>query len=135
MKSRTRALAVIFAVLLIGCILGVAGYHFFFEKRPLQPPLPSTSMSARGHTGRLADQLQLNMAQETQLNVILEESRREIDASRMEWESKLQTIRAKTNEKIAAILTDEQRKKYQQLLLERGSHGQPDQQGRGHGGH
>ena len=34
MKNRARALAAIFAVLLIGCLLGMAGYHFWGRDLP-----------------------------------------------------------------------------------------------------
>ena len=134
MKNRTRALAVIFAVLLLGCLLGIAGYHFLgrdYQKRPTV----SDTQRAQSHTGRLASRLQLTKDQESQLNAILEDSRRQIDAGRKELESKMQTIRAKTNERIAAILNDEQRKKFQQYLSEAKSHGRPADQGRGRGGH
>jgi Spy/CpxP family protein refolding chaperone len=83
----------------------------------------------------LTDRLQLTKAKEAQLNEILEASRREIDASRTEWESKLQSIRTKTNERIATILNDEQKKKFQQLLSEAGTYRESGRQGHGHGGH
>ena len=78
-------------------------------------PAVSDTQRAQGHTGRLASRLQLTKEQEAQLNAILEDSKRQIDAGRKELESKMQTIRAKTNERIAAILNDEQRTKFQQL--------------------
>ena len=115
MKNRTRALVAIFAVLLIGCLLGIAGYHFL--GRDLQKhSAVSDVQRAQGHTGRLARPASVDQRAETQLNEILEDSRRQIDTGRKELESKMQTIRAKTNERIAAILNDEQRKKFQQIL-------------------
>ena len=134
MKTRTSALAVIAAVLLIGCLLGIAGFHFY-ERSLQKQQVASHTPGVQGHTGRLADQLQLNNAQKAQLNAILEDSRREIDAGRMEMESKMQAIRVKANEKIAVILNDEQKKKFQQILGEAGSHQQPEGRGHGHGGH
>jgi Spy/CpxP family protein refolding chaperone len=131
MKNRTRAFAVIVAVLLIGCVLGIAGYHFY-ERRLQKDPDGTTTGHISGHTGRLADRLQLTEDQERQLNKILEESRQQIDGGRRELESKLQEIRTKTNERIATILNDEQKKKFQQLLTESGSHGGADEN-RGHG--
>ena len=134
MKNRTRALAAIFAVLLLGCVLGIGGYHFL-GKRIQKNPTVSETRRAQSHTGRLAIRLQLTKEQEAQLNSILEDSRLQINTGRAEWESKLQTIRTKTNERIAAILNDEQRKKFQQFLGEAGSHGRPGDQGRSHGEH
>jgi Spy/CpxP family protein refolding chaperone len=134
MKNRARALAVLVAVLLLGCLLGIAGYRFL-EKRIQKPPAVTSTQRVRNHTGRLASRLQLTKEQEVQLNSILEDSRRQIDTSRAEWESKLQTLRAKTNERIAAILNDEQRKQFQQFLGEAQSHGRSGNQARGHGDH
>lgn len=134
MKNRARALAAIFAVLLIGCLLGVAGYHYW-GKDPQKHSAISDAQRAQGHAGRLADRLLLTKEQKAQLNSILADSRRQIDAGRKELESKMQTIRAQTNEKIAAILNDEQRKNFQQFLGEAKSHGRPANQGSGHGNH
>jgi hypothetical protein len=134
MKNRMRALAVIIALLLIGCISGIAGYHFL--GRGLQgSPSASHTQRTQIHAERLASRLQLTKEQESRLNTILEDSRIQIDTNRTEFESKLQTIRAKTNERIAAILSDEQRRKFQQLLSENESHGRTPNQSRGHGGH
>ena len=67
MKNRSHAVAVIVAVLLIGCILGIAGYHFFFEKKFPVTPAASNTGHVSGHAGRLADRLQLTKEQEGQL--------------------------------------------------------------------
>lgn len=134
MKNRTRALAAIFAVLLIGCLLGVAGYHYWGRGLPKHSAV-SDAQRAQGHAGRLADRLQLTIEQKAQLNAILADSRRQIDAGRNELESKMQTIRAQTNEKIAAILNDEQKKNFQQIRNETKSHERPANQGSGHGDH
>ncbi len=131
MKNRTSALAVIFAVLLAGCILGIGGYHFFERGSPARQALSSAGRIT-GHPGRLADQLQLTKEQEKQLGLILEDSRRQIETGRKEWDSKLQQIRTKTNERIAVILNTEQKQKFQGILSTAGSHGQADGQGHGH---
>lgn len=114
--------------------LGIAGYHFL-GKAIQKEPAVSGVQRAQSHTARLANRLQLSKEQETQLQDILEDSRRQIDIGRVEWESKLQIIRAKTNERIAAILNDEQRKQFQQILIEAKSRGRSANQGRGHGDH
>lgn len=131
MKNHTRAMAVIVAVLLTGCILGIAGYHFY-ERGFRTKQAISTTGHVSGHTGRLANRLQLTKEQEKKLGEILEDSRRQIETGRKEFDSKLQGIRAKTNERIAAILNDEQRQKFQQILIDAGSHGRSDDQGGGH---
>ncbi len=134
MKSRSSAMAVIVAVLLFGCLLGMAGYHFW--GRGLQPHSAlSNTQRTQGHTGRLTSRLKLTEEQEAQLKVILEDSRRQINASRMEWDLKLQDIRTKTNERIAAILNEEQRKNFRQLIKDADPHGRSTDQGHGHGDH
>jgi Spy/CpxP family protein refolding chaperone len=130
MKNRTSALAVIVAVLTIGCILGIAGYRFF--ERGSHGKLADSAAGRMGHTGRLAEQLQLTGEQEKQLGMILEDSRRQIEAGRIEWDSKLQEIRAQTNERITAILNDQQRQKFQTILNTGGAHRQSDGHGHGH---
>jgi Spy/CpxP family protein refolding chaperone len=131
MRNRTRAFAVIVAVLLIGCVLGIAGYHLYERRFQRNPTSPATSHIS-GHTGRLADRLQLTKEQEQQLNKILYESRQQIEIGRRDLDSKLQEIRLKTNERITAILNEEQRKNFQQLVGNTGSHGGAGDQGHGH---
>jgi Spy/CpxP family protein refolding chaperone len=134
MKSRARALAVMIALLLAGCLLGIAGHHFWemrFRERAAAPVAPQVQRQ----TDRLAKRLQLNAEQAAQLKAILDESRLRINAGRAEYDSKLEAIRAQTNEKIAAILNDEQRKRFQQLLSEADAHRRPADRGDGRGGH
>ncbi len=135
MKNRARAVVVIVAVLLSGCILGTAGYHFFFEKRVRTQLAVSNSGHVSGHAGRLAERLQLNKEQEKQLSGILEDSRLQIETGRNEFNSKMQEIRTKTNERIAAILNDEQKQRFQRILIAPGSHGGSADQGGSHGHH
>jgi Spy/CpxP family protein refolding chaperone len=132
MKSRTSALAVIVAVLLTGSALGIAGYRFF-ERRSHEGPDLSSASTIPGHAGRLADQLQLTNEQQKQLGVILQESRRQIETGRKEWELKLQEIRTKTNERIAEILSEQQKQKFKAILSTASSHGRSNDQGHGHG--
>lgn len=134
MKNRTRALAVILAVLLIGCLLGIGGYHFYGRKIQEGGVVSETHRTER-HTERLASRLQLTQEQEDQLKGILEDSRRQIETGRAGLESQLQTIRVKTNERIAAILNQEQKRKFQQILGEGQSHERQANQSRGHGDH
>ncbi len=121
MKDRGRALAVMIAVLVAGCLLGVAGLRFWergFRGRNVLPLTPGI----QGQSERLAKRLQLTAAQEAQLKAILEDSRRQINDGRAELEVKLETIRSQTNEKIAVILNEEQKRAFQKLLGEAAAH-------------
>ena len=115
MKDRSRALAVMIAVLLAGCVLGVTGLHFWEAAFGARVGA-SVTPRVKGQNARLARLLQLSTTQETKLKAILDDSRREIDAGRAEWETKLEAIRTRTNEKITAILNDEQKEQFQQVL-------------------
>ncbi len=132
MKSRTRALAVMIALLLAGLFLGGAVHHFWEMRFPgrtaalTAPPV---------QTERLARRLQLSTEQTAQLKAILEESRRQINAGREEYDSKLLAVRTRTNEKITAILGEEQRKRFRQLLDEAEAHRHPAGREAGRAGH
>jgi Spy/CpxP family protein refolding chaperone len=134
MKNRSSALAVIIAVLFGGCLLGIAGYHFL-GKEPQKNPALSDTQQTQTHAGRLSGRLQLTTEQDAQLKAILEDSRQQINTGKMELETKLQDIRTKTNERISAILTGEQKKIFMQLLSEAQSHKGTGSRGHGHGNH
>jgi Spy/CpxP family protein refolding chaperone len=117
MKNRGRALAVLVAVLLAGCLLGVAGLHLWQSRYPRDAGGPYASRM-RGGPDRLAERLQLTSDQQTKLHAILDGSRREIEDSRLETDKKLEAIRIRTNSQITAILTEEQKKRFEQFLQE-----------------
>ncbi len=131
MSNRTRAVAVLIAVLLAGCLLGSAGLRLW-QKRSEEGHGFSFLGRRPEVSNRFAQRLQLTAEQQAQLKVILEESRRQIDAGRAEMDRKMEGIRADTNRKIAAILTPEQRTKFEQFLAEAGHQGAGPEAG-GHG--
>lgn len=130
MRTRQSALAVIVAVLLIGVLLGWGGHHFLGGRISGHPAV-SEAERTRAHTDRLAARLDLTEAQQRQLHEILEESRGRIARGRTEWESELQAIRRETNDRVAAILDEGQKKKYLAILAEADRRGRPSREGRG----
>jgi predicted LPLAT superfamily acyltransferase len=60
----------------------------------------------------------LTSEQQTQLRVILENLRRQVNEGNVEMERKLATMRDQANAKISAMLNDEQQKKFEQILSE-----------------
>ncbi len=133
MKDRARALAVMIAILLAGCLLGIASLRIWergFRGRDGSFLTPR----AQGQTERLAKRFRLSAEQEAQLKAILEDSRRQINNGRAELETKLETIRKQTNEKIAAILNDEQKEAFRKLLSEAEAHRGHSGRGEGKGG-
>lgn len=122
MKNRTQALAVLIAVFLVGCVLGIAGLRVWQNRLQGEGGF-LFPWREQGRTNRLVELLQLTPEQNAQLNAILQDTRRQIDASRLETERKMDTIRAQANAKIEAILNDEQKKKFAQYVKEAGSRG------------
>jgi hypothetical protein len=132
MKNRARALTVLIAVLLAGFVLGIAGLHFW-QQRTLRYGNLSTSSIVTGHPDRLVQQLQLTADQQRQLKTILEDSRNQINAASLENEQRLQDVRIRTNEKIIAILNEDQKKNFQQFLIEGDRHNAPAGRWNNHG--
>jgi hypothetical protein len=135
-NSRKRAIAVMVAVLLIGCLLGAFG-TWLWGKRAQNALNLYGRYSEHDYSIRIFDRLQITSEQETMLKEILEESRREILACRGEMQDKMDLIRSKANEKIAEILDESQRSMFERLLQEselrtRGNHGDRGRKSKGH---
>ena len=113
--------------------MGVTGLHFWERGVRGRDGIPLTP-GVQGQTERFAKRLQLTAAQEAQFKAILEDSRRQINNGRAELEMKLETIRNQTNEKIAAILNDEQKRAFQKLLGEAAAHRGHSVRGEGRAG-
>lgn len=119
MTDRPRALAVLIAVFLVGCIAGAAGSYYWLkhntEARHRQgeegPPLPQGRQ-------RLPDLLKLTPEQDARFKEIMQESRKQLDALRAEQIPKIDAIRAETNRKFSAILNPEQQKRFDAFLKE-----------------
>lgn len=137
MTDRPRALAVLIAVFLLGCILGSAGSYLWL-RNPVGPPtrairnLPPGPGGPGGHQ-RFSELLQLTPEQESRFREIMAESRRQLDALRTEQVPKLEAIRAETNRKLMSVLNEEQKKKFAAFLKEMGDRGErrPPRGGRG----
>ena len=119
MTDRPRALAVLIAVFLLGCILGSAGSYFWL-RRPLALPIRNGENGPRPmpERQRLSDLLQLSPDQEARYREIMAESRKELNALRIEQTPKIETIRSETNSKFLAILNQEQQEKFAAFLKE-----------------
>jgi len=111
-----------------------AGHHFW-QMRVQERTVALTAPQVQRPTDRLAKCLQLSGEQAAQLNAILEESRRQINIGREEYDSKLRAVRTQTNDTIMAILNEEQRDRFRQLLDEADAHRRPAGREEGRGGH
>jgi len=128
--DRPRALAVLIAVLLVGCIIGSAG-SFIWTKRPFgpfnqdrgyaesrnRPPGPGGPGPGQGRR-RLTELLQLTPDQEKQFREIMAKSRKQLSDLQVEQMPKIEAIRIDTNRRLTAILNPEQRKKFETFVQE-----------------
>ena len=117
MTSRKNAVAVLAAVLLIGCLLGASG-AWLWNRQPQSPIDLTDRYSRHDYSSGLIDRLQISSEQETQLREILEDSRRQINACREELQEKMDDIRADTNARIADILDEDQKSTFESLIRE-----------------
>ena len=117
MNSRSRAIASLVAVFLLGCLCGASGLNLWFKKygwgRQNQP-----EMRRGERPNSIFDQLKLTSEQQAKLKLILDESRTQIDNVRSEMGPKFNAVRDQTNLRISAILNEEQKKKFEQSLKE-----------------
>jgi Spy/CpxP family protein refolding chaperone len=113
MNVRLRALTLLAAVFLMGCLVS-GGLFYVWSSRfiardsgPfLGPPSPQNWTEA----------LKLSPRQEEQFREIMSESRLKIDAVMQENGPKMEAIRAEMNRKLIAILNDGQKKEFQELV-------------------
>jgi hypothetical protein len=120
MTDRPRALAVLIAVFLAGCIVGAGGYYFWLKKTAA-PAFQGREIDRppRGpERQRRPDFLQLTPEQQKRFGEIMAESRKQLDALRNEQAPKFDAIRSETNGKLRAILNEEQKKKFEAFLKE-----------------
>jgi len=126
-KERPRALAVLIAVFLAGCLAGSAGSYLYFKKSPdsnrrspdfgggpaRNGPMP------RPEPANFKEILQLTPEQDEQFKQILGESRKRMtefrkqtDSFHSEQDAKIQGIISEMNRELNSILNDEQKKKF-----------------------
>jgi Spy/CpxP family protein refolding chaperone len=121
MRERTRAIAVLLAVLVLGCLIGAAGFWSHYakhgdaqvdemDKRRGGPPPQRRE--------RLPQLLGMTSEQETRFEEIMDESRQQLDALRMEQRPKIDAVIEETNRKIQTILNDEQKMKLDAFLAD-----------------
>ena len=111
MSDRVRALTVLVAVFLLGCLVG-GGLFIAWTSRFLSPesgpffgqPPPLQPWTAA---------LKLTSEQELKFREIMNESRRKIDAVMQEDAPKMAAIRAEMNQKLLAILNENQKKQFE----------------------
>jgi Spy/CpxP family protein refolding chaperone len=148
--DRPRALAVLIAVFLLGCIVGSAGSYMWLrnspdpEQRAMRDFSPGSPLGGR----RMAEFLKLTQEQESRYQEIMTESfrqleplrskqeplNRQLNDLRREQEPQVQAIISETNRRIMSILNEEQQKQFSSFLKDMGnSRRHPPHGGRGMG--
>jgi Spy/CpxP family protein refolding chaperone len=118
MNDRPRALAVLIAVFLFGCVAGSAGSYFWFRNRAVGKLEVPRFRPGPGQGRQRIPELQLTPDQEAQFGRIMGEMRNQIDTLRKEQEPKFEAIRSETSRKLTSILNEEQKKKFTLFLKE-----------------
>jgi Spy/CpxP family protein refolding chaperone len=132
--NRPRALAVLLAVFLVGCIAGAAGSYYWLKRNPQVqshrrqegPP----GLQGRQRWQELLLSLRLTPEQDARFKEIMMESWKQMEQLRKQSEPlwrqleamrnaeipKLEAIRTETNRKVTQILNPEQRQKFEAFL-------------------
>lgn len=120
MTDRPRALIVLIAVFLLGCLSGVLGGYIWSKRSAAEPPpMMRDGRQARGPgRQRMPNFLSLTPEQERRFREIMEESRRKLMELQKEQMPKVEAIRNETNRKFLEILDEEQRRKFEAFLKE-----------------
>ncbi len=118
MKSKTGATILLIATFLLGGIAG-AVTHRLIEK-----PATASSAKTKGRqspqeiVGEMARGLKLDGQQEEKLAEIIRDSRDQYRALSKQFQPQYQALRHETNEKIRAILTEQQKAAFEEQLKE-----------------
>jgi len=135
MNNRVRALESLIAIFLVGLIIGIGGALLWVDRGP-QNATDTNSRSAGGYKKnpiKLSGLLHLTQEQDAKIKAIFDDTRRQSAALSKEMGPKFEAIRSEANDKIAAILNDEQKKIWEQFLKERDRDESRDRSGRGGG--
>jgi Spy/CpxP family protein refolding chaperone len=114
MSDRPRALVILAAVFLLGCVVGTAG-SLLYSRKALQGA-GNTSVVRNQGRQRLPELLKLTPEQESRFREVMAESRKQLEAIRNEQSSRIAAIRSETNSKLLAILDREQQQKLADFL-------------------
>ena len=120
MKDRPRALAVLAAAFLLGCLVGSAGSYFWLKRSPdFRDGAMKDGPMPRPQPPNFKQILQLTPEQEAQFNETVAEYRRRMaefrksaDAFHFEQDAKIQGILSEMDRKLYSILNEEQKKKF-----------------------
>ena len=125
--SRFVAVAAAIALVVAGVVIGALGTFLALERAPSHdrwrhspgpPPPPGPPRPPGPFTRQMELRLELSEEQERQIHSILRTSREESEAIRRELRPRLESQLQATRDRIASVLTPEQRVKFEALVRE-----------------
>jgi Spy/CpxP family protein refolding chaperone len=118
-NERIRALLVLIAVFLLGCLVGGGTFYFWSASTYAARPGPFASFRRFGdRPPSMAETLKLSPDQEVKFREIMGESRRKVDEAMAANAPKLEAIRLEMHNKLLSILNEEQKKKFESFTKE-----------------
>ncbi|MEM8962911.1 MAG: hypothetical protein AAGD38_15605 [Acidobacteriota bacterium] len=112
--NRLIALGLVLVVFVVGVTVGVFGTHVFYAKRISDPGKMAEFMSAVA-LRRLDRTLDLSDAQRIEIEAVLADARHDVLVVRRETEPRMVAILDHTHDRIAAVLTEEQRREFDRI--------------------
>jgi Spy/CpxP family protein refolding chaperone len=114
-KTRGEAAILVLVVFLLGALLGGVGNHLWGE-RVWGKQLSSAHPSRDQIVSSLTQELQLNGDQQQQLGAIIDETRSQIHAIYAPVDAQRETLRQNGRARIRALLTPEQKPKFEAFM-------------------
>ena len=112
--KRPVALLAVTALFLAGIVVGVLGTHVFYA-HTLRRPGGLADVGLRFLAADLGRRLDLTAAQRAEVDRILDDTRTELERSRARLLPELRSTMTATQERIAALLTPEQREEFERF--------------------
>ena len=116
MMANRRAIAYLFLVFLLGAALGVLGTLWASRTGWAAPAGPPSMRDKQGAAEWLTHELDLTAEQQQQLGVILDETATNYESIRERVRPEYEQVRQQSREKIRAILTPEQKARFEELV-------------------
>jgi Spy/CpxP family protein refolding chaperone len=127
-KVRISVIAMLVAVFSAGAVAGIAGYRWLWlDPRHANEPLPPGVLGAR------LRQLDLSKEQQAQARAIFEKYRPKLDAVLRETFPKVRAVQEQIDADLVKLLTNEQRRKFEELAKRHWHDHLGPPMGRGHG--
>jgi len=117
-RERTRAIAVLVAVFILGCLVGAAGSWLRYAKYGGAATRVAEGGPPPPRQERLPELLDMSSEQEARFEEIMAESRQRLDALRLEQRPKIDAVIEETNQKFHAILDEGQKAKLEAFLAD-----------------